>query len=226
MLLSIFSNLFAQKKIDSIFYSKAKENAVNFFNQKYESQLPINKGFIYRQSLSQTEYFGTTFFGEHPTYRGDIFYSGNLYENVELAYDLQNDNIIHIKPTGEWIVLIKSKTSYFDLGNRHFITTAADSSKAFYELLSDGKAQLLAKHVLVINKYLAGSFKKEISRTAISYVNVNGQIYPARSRNDLLKAFSDKRKDVANYIKEQDLSFGKNSDSSVLSVVKYYNGLN
>lgn len=225
VLLCFFAS--AQSTTDSLFYSKSKSNAISFFEQRYDPQLAINKGTIFRQ-VNLDEYYGTTILGKNLIYKGNVVFQGETYADVDLAYDVKSDNLIHVKTTGEWILLLKSAVAHFNLGDRNFVNLSVPKQQinGFYEVLSAGTTQVLAKHRIVANRYYPGTFKKELEVKTVYFIQNKSMFYPIKSKNDLANALIDKKKEVLNFMKEQSLSLKDNEVQAIKAVVNFYNNLN
>lgn len=224
LMLSFFGAI-GQNTSDSLFLAQSKSKALAVFDKNYDAQLPINKGVIFRPIDSKI-YYGSTYLGEGIN-KGNVLYRGEWYPNVDLVYDMNSDNLIHVKQTGEWITLMKDEIKSFSLGKRNFISTKLeDGASGFYELIFSAKNQLLAKHSIKIGNYNTKIFRKEIKQKVNYIINNKNVYYEIFSKSDVLRAFKDKRNEVANYIKKENLDFNDDLETSIKKVMIFYDKLN
>lgn len=221
-----FSNAFAQINKDSVFLYQAKEVAINTFDKEYDSQLSINKGIIFRP-IDGRVFDGSTYLGDKEIYKGNVLYKDEWFNNIDLVYDIKSDNLIHVKRTGEWIGLSKNEVRNFSLGNRNFINLESNGIEpsGFYELIFSDKIQVLAKHSLDISTYNTQTSKRDLTQVVVYMINNNNVFYVINSRNDLLRAFKDKRNEIVAFLKTENLDVKKSPEMVIKEVIIFYNKL-
>jgi hypothetical protein len=86
---------------------------------------------------------GFPFLGSPDPLKGSVFYDGNLYEDVGMQYDLEEDNLVIRDYSGNYsICLVKQKIAYFIIDGHRFVYLQAGNglpSAGFYESLYSGK---------------------------------------------------------------------------------------
>jgi hypothetical protein len=225
LLVLSFTHVFSQQIVGEALNNEAKQNALKIFDELYSNQLPISKGVIFRPIDSKV-YAGSTYLGGGIN-KGRVIYNGILYSDVDLVYDLKSANLIHVKSTGEWISLIKSDVKMFTLGERDFINLKVreDSVANFYEVILSGQNQLLAEHSIKIGNYNTKIFRRELEQKVRYLAQNKNSYYYVNSKNDVQKAFKDKKLEVSKFIKNEGLDFNNNLIESIKEVMRYYNKL-
>ena len=146
-------------------------------------------------------------FYESPNYlKGDVYYGGQDYYNLDLKYDLVGDQVI-VKSTGELnfleIQLIKQKVERFRIRDRNFVYYNANEvvEAGFYEeAYKDEDNVLLVKYIKsprerFRNNYVSYTFKEEQvyfikSGETTKKINRVGDIRRLfKDRSELLKSY-------------------------------------
>lgn len=89
----------------------------------------------------------TPFFQGEEFLRGNVLYTANYYNNVELQYDCIDDVVLLKDPLrARRMALIKEKVDAFTLGGHHFIKLEWLGQRGeFYEQLYKGKRSVLVR---------------------------------------------------------------------------------
>ncbi len=226
LLLLSFTNSFSQDATNTSAVHPGKGVALASFDKLYFDQLPISKGVIFRPIDSKL-YAGSTYLGEKQNYLGDVFYQKEWYTGLTLIYDVYTDQLIHIKPTGEGIVLVKPEVEAFTLEGRRFINNPAVEGQgpSFFELILAGKAEVLVKHSIKIGNYNVRTLQRPLqNRTRLIIYNA-GDYYEINGRSDVLAALKNKRSEISAFIKNQKPDFKNSLEESVKRIVVYFNQL-
>src|SRR5690348_14223780 len=114
---------------------------------------------LYKDSLKENLriYNGNEFAGNYPgvpghpffeyaePQQGSVFYDGIRYPDVQLSYDIINDEIIFTDPVKNRVIkLVTQKVDWFTIGEHLFVNIRPDSNSVnfpgsgFYESLYDG----------------------------------------------------------------------------------------
>lgn len=201
---------------------------------------PINAPYLYNgpEYADYTRRYhtrtGHQFYLQPEALPGTAHYNDRAFANVSLQYDIVLDQVVLLQPGNPLrIRLIDEKVQGFSVDGHRFVRIVADSATGgtirtgYYELLTDGSVQVLAKRSKRIyerlNKpYIDASFE-EGNRL---YMQKAGRYYSVRNKGAALRLLANRGKEVQQYLKEHHLRFNKaNREKSVVELVSYYNGL-
>lgn len=162
---------------------------------------------------------------------GNVSYDGLIYQQVSLLYDMVKDEIIVRHPNRFPLALIKDKTDSFSFAGHAFIkfkepNEAGAASENFYEQLYSGHIKLLAKKRKLIEESTEGPsvIRKIRSRTQY-YILRDGDLWATKNKNTLLSLLKDKRNELQQFIKSNDLRFKENFEEDMVKTVAYYDQL-
>ena len=122
------------------------------------------------------------------------------------------------------------------MGNKTFVYLSfhkdTNSEMDFFEVILDGKARLLIRHIAEIipsnyNVALSEGRKKDrivMKETYYLQKDKEEPVFIDKKGKSIQLAFSDKTKEVSEFIKKEKIVF-KEKDSLV-SLIKYYNSIN
>ena len=152
--------------------------------------------------------------GKHKFYKSpefltaNLWYDGQPYYDIPLKYDLFEDQLIISLQTdaGSSIIqLLKEEVAGFQLDGKQFVHLkgievfkSKDQVDGFYEVLEEGnsltlykKHQKLRKKVLE-NKAILNEFRND----DLYYILHEDLFYPIKSKNDLIKIFPQRKKQI------------------------------
>ncbi|WP_435263748.1 hypothetical protein [Tenacibaculum sp. nBUS_03] len=146
---------------------------------------------------------------------------------------LKIDNLNYDIENKQFVAKISNDSIYI-FNNLKTVKTPLSSFKnidgTFYELLVDGKVQLLKEYTgkykkAVINKMTNQVVKKpQYVKTEILYLRQNKKIKKIKlKRSSIQKITSSKKEDIKKYIKSNKLSYKKEND--VIKILNYFNEL-
>ena len=165
---------------------------------------------------------------------GSVHYNGQLFGNVRLTYDVVRDQVVLAQPTSPLTLsLINENVRGFAINDRRFVRLRADSTAGgvirtgYYEVLADGRAQLLARRAKRQQEQIVQGFVDvEFIPTDRLYLQKDGVYYAAGRKAAVLRLLADHGKEVQQYVQERHLSFKKaRFEVSMAQLVSYYNGL-
>ena len=176
---------------------------------------------------------------EHPYYLSenwilsDVKYDGEWFRNVPILYDLARGTLITAHYyTGSRMELIDSSVDEFIIQDHHFLNVSPsrdtfNTSRGIYELLHDGRTDVLSKRFKKISERIEGT---EVMRAFIEsdavFVVKSGNFRRITFKNDLWEALKDKKKELKNYSRNQGLfKLTNNKEYSIIALVKYYDSL-
>lgn len=218
-------------KPDSTLEQISLRKAIDFYHESIGSQSPLYNG---REYVNYDEFItGHQFFESDLLEEGSIMYDGTLYRNINLLYDIVQEEVIveHFNKYFK-IILPKHRVDFFSLLNHTFIWINSDSlqnqvlSPGFYEKLYEGKVNLLAKRTKIIEEKIEGrSVARKFLPVNYFYI-AKGNVYqPVKSKNSVLKVFEDHKKEVRKYIRSLGINYKANRETAIVKMTQHYDKL-
>lgn len=219
-------------KTDSSIYAESITEAVALYKQFIgnESELYNGTNYLFYNNNIQD---GIPYFESKNFNIGYIVYNGILYENIQLLYDIVKEEVITYVPnTGFAFRLFNDKISSFGLLNHNFIRFVKDSTEklmktGFYDVLYSGTHNTLyVKHIKNIGEDLSsGKLRNFIIESRAYYLKKNELIYHIKNKKDVLKILSEKKTEIKQFIRKNDLKLKKNMDMPMTKIIAYYDSL-
>jgi hypothetical protein len=226
--LTIFLGLFILKSSaqnvpeDTLLYSSTAKQVIDYFNTsiaeqseiyngaKYELYPPANKGTFY-------------FLDKNYCVPSLIRYNGTWFKNIPVLYDVHNDAMISVNGNNLF-VLDAERTSDIYLLDHHFIylntKNPDDLAPGFYDLLYDGRSQVLVKRTKLVDESKTTEIVYE-DKTAI-YVKKDNKYLLVSSKGTLMDIFKSKRKELNQYLKSNKIKYNKDEEGAVARLASYY----
>lgn len=210
---------------DASTYNDGVNNMVGAFDAQVGLGGRLFNGYIYKGYESTMQ--GSPFLDEQESFSpGAVDYDGEQFHNVPLKYDIYSDQLIAQFGDAAPIQLVKDKIKSFDLMHRHFIQiTNGKVKNGFYHEIYGGKSQ-------VINKLEKQTEVNKSIRIFVPvhdyqeyYIVKNGSYIPVNSLSDVLDVFADKKKELRDFIKNDNIQFNKLKEYSMAQIAQYYDRL-
>jgi hypothetical protein len=218
---------------DSAFFQKAVNNTVAFYHQSLGDQSGLYNGI---QHAGYPFVFET---GDHPFFysaaatTGAVVYNNIVYPNINLHYDEVADVLIFEDATHR-IQLINERVSRFTIAENNFIRIVKDSlgesaiSSGFYNLLYEGNTAAIKKEVKKIREEVRNNSEgvlRHIETKTYYYIKKKNEYYAVKRKKNVLGLLKDKKKEVQQYIKDNNLSFKNDRDNMLKKITAYYDQL-
>jgi len=217
--------------------SHSQNNASTSLHDWYDSKvgkenLDVNNGKIllnYDKILKNNDRF---YFQNYTS--GTVVYDNQLYNNVLLNYDINNDDLI-IKPNGENdkmpIVLNKSKVNSFNVNGKNYINLRYNKilnnevvSGFYEEVLLNNKVNFYIKHIKdrrqIINDNLVFDDFTSTNSFVILYKN---QYYKITNKKSLTTVFPELKKNINEYYSNNSSIEKSNKAKFLEDLFKYLN---
>jgi hypothetical protein len=207
---------------DTLLYSNSAKLVIDYFNTtiaeqseiyngaKYELYPPANKGTFY-------------FLDKNYCVPSLIRYNGTWFKKIPVLYDIHNDAMISVNGNNLF-VLDAERTSDIYLLDHHFIylntKSQDDLAPGFYDLLYEGKSQVLVKRTKLIDESKTTEIIYE-DKTAI-YVKKDNKYFPVSSKGALMDIFKNKSKELKQYLKSNKIKYNKDEQGAVARLAGYY----
>jgi len=187
---------------------------------------------------TQYEFYPFPFQESHPYFEtssftsGTVTYSGVTYTGVPLLYDIVRDELVLLHYDSiHRVSLVNENTASFSLAGHHFIRIERDSTQkvlpaGFYDELHQGQVSFLVKRTKDLEEVIDN--RNVVSRVVYKkryFVLNGGAYYAVKNKKALLRLFKDKKNEIQQFIKQDKISFKRNEEMAMKSVVAYYDQL-
>ncbi len=214
-----------QNKVDTAFLALSKTKSIELYSQAFLNQSRLYNGSDYIIYQSHDE--------EHPYFKiedwtnGSIVYEGELYNNVDLLYDISSDNVIIEHNRGNPIKLLDEKIQSFSLLSHKFVRLKGDEtnkiSEGFYDQLYDGPSKVYAKHWKIYQESLdQGEVIPRFEEGNQHYIVKKGIFYAVKSKGSVLQVFDDRKQDVKDFIRKNHIRFKTDREKAIVSITEFY----
>jgi hypothetical protein len=215
---------------DSTLLIQQLKNSKNYYYLQLGDQSRLLNGIKYVPYKNQY-YVGHAYFLTSDLQNAGFSYDGTEFYDVPVLFDIYKELLVTKDREGSgYMSLINQKLTRFTIGNHHFEQIIADSTETviktgFYEILNNGKTQLLSKRYKKPEEEKSGiTMTITFMPNDKFYLLRSNEYYNVSSKGDLLKLLKDKKNDLEKYIKLSKLSFDKNDkEASMIRLVIYYN---
>jgi len=217
---------------DTNLVSKQLKSAAQYYTNKIIDQSRLLNGIKYLPYRNQ-DYTGNGYYNTTELQRAYIRYDDVDFYDIPVLYDLHKDLLILRRRDDQgYMSLLNSKLDKFVVNNHTFIKIVADSAEkiiktGFYDVLHDGNLQLLARRTKDIEIEKSGITIRNVFVPYTKYfLRKKNTYYDISGKKDMLKVLKDKKQELEQFIKANNLSF-KNEDlePSMIKSTNYYNQL-
>ena len=211
---------------DSVLYSNAAVNAINYFNSNIGDQSEIYSGTQY--DLLPPANKGTFYFLDKSYCTPSLIcFNAKWHKDIPVLYDIYNDIMVSVN--GNYLFVMKSdKLSDVFLLDHHFIyfdpKGQYNMPTGFYDELYDGRSKVLVKRIKTIFDHQVSAQFAEIIYEDHStiYLKKGDEFLEIGSKGDLKKALADKKKQVNEFMRVNKIRFNKDKEGAVSKVADYY----
>jgi hypothetical protein len=159
---------------------------------------------------------------------GSVSYDGVNIGGLKLMYDESLDELVAHDISKIYMVqLVKQKVDSFSIDGHRFVQLRRDASfisqpdPGFYEVLHEGRLVALKKEIKrIAEKTGTGSFERSFETRSAYYILDGKRYYQVNNQRDLIAVLGNK-KELRLYIRENNLSYKRNPDELVASVIAY-----
>jgi len=163
---------------------------------------------------------------------GSLTMNGKHYANVNLNYDIYNDELLIPKNNGAILQLNKEMVDSFSLEvnsrKYYFRNTDPDSLdgiKGFVNVLYRGSSALYVKYRKSIDLLAVDDKYDLFFQTQKIYLVKKGVVYQIGSKRDLLKALQEDKTQIKAFLKKNGLTISRKLPDSFIPVVRFYDSL-
>jgi hypothetical protein len=148
-----------------------------------------------------------------------------------MLYDVYSDNLVVLLYNHYTeVVLIKEKVASFDFSTHHIVNIDTLSLPAnaaikpgFYDEIYKGKLQVLVKRSKSIQTTSGMStLESYFSASTHYYLKKNNVYYEIDGKGSLLDILKDKKKDIQQYIRANQINYRKDPIDALVKIASYY----
>jgi hypothetical protein len=202
------------------FYSAIGDQSRLYNGPEYTFYDPLIKGSPY---LNDVDTFET----------GSVSYDGFDYNGVSILYDLNKGCVVILLSNKVTMIkLLSEKVASFDITGHHFIRLKTENAKGlasgFYDQLYKGGIELLVKSskpILKTSANLSGTIETYFSLSKDTYLKKNGVYKSISGKSAMLGVLKDKKKELKQYIGNNNINFDDNKEEAMVKVAAYYDQL-
>jgi hypothetical protein len=202
---------------------------VSLFTEANASQSRLNNG---REYVHPASYIlGHPFFETKMWTPGKLVYDGVPFNNIGMLYDISKDELVILNfALPNKLTLVRQKVREFTLLDHKFIYLNLDtqrriSEEGFYDQLYHSKVSVLVKRKKIVevsrNTTLDANFVEENQY----YLVKENVLYPVRSKASVLKLLKDKKTDLLQYLRKNDITFRLDPENAIVRMAAYYDQL-
>jgi hypothetical protein len=175
------------------------------------------------------------YFKNNEWVNGTIVFKGRNYEAEGLKFDIENDKLIYLMYTQDYmmncIALDENFISGFSISNSTFKyynwlknNRGCRQKDGYYEVVFDGNLKFLVrweKSLSISN--ISASIKYNVTNEM--FLLKNNKVKRVHSMTKLRRQLKDKKKDIKKYVGDNNLKLNRSHYSSAAKVLKFYEGL-
>lgn len=226
-----FTWVFPQSGKDTTFLSAAIQNSIQLYQQAIGGQAKLYNGSKYlapEHTVDQHPYFFSV-----DWIMGDVFYDGEIFENVPLMYDILNGQLIteHYS-SGHPIQLIVEKLSHFSIAGHNFEKIENESVGGslpltdFYDILYPGETKVIARRQKILREQIVSNvIEASFDEKGRYFIFKNGVFFQVKSKASVLKILEDKKQDLKKFLKKNPIRFSENRELVLKSLAQFYDTL-
>jgi hypothetical protein len=215
---------------DSSSQQNALNNSTTLFYASLGKESPLFNGKEYYDYDLKTT--GNAYFLDINAFStGSVTYDGILFKGVPLLYDVYSDNVVALLYNHfTKYSLIREKVSGFDLLDHHIVNIDSLSlpgnsviKSGFYDEIYHGKLQVLVKRSKNIQTTSGQSTLESYFSASIHYyIKKNSVYYEISSKGELLDLLKDKKKDIQQFIRANQINYRKQTIDALAKIASYY----
>ena len=170
------------------------------------------------------------FFHDNYWKSGFVEYEGEKYSISMMKYDVQNDAVVMLKMTGSLgypIQLDKKTIPVFLIEGHRFVYRNDFKNPGYYEVICDSDVKVWAKWTVWEKIDANSNLKIPLFVSELLFIILkNDDYYEVKNLNELYKVYSDRKRDLKKFTKENKLSFRNDKPGTIKILTEEYDNLN
>lgn len=228
--ISLFIYLFILFTRNSLYGIGANDSGSAWINIIEQDTLKGNQ-ILYNGREWRNLYYGVEenqfLFSEQPL-PGSVTINGKSFKNINIRYDIYNDEIMTLTNRGSILQLNKEMVDSFNIifGNKtyRFTNIREDSLKGFkgyVNVLYERKSALYIKYRKEIELLaVEGKYDKFFQSRKIYFMK-DGIVHQINSKSDFFKVLNKDKAQIRNFIKKNKLKVSKREPESFVPIIEY-----
>jgi hypothetical protein len=208
--------------IKSQFLNNSKQALEDTVNKRTEADFPFIIG---RSHKPVTNKISHPYFNENKWISGSLVYDGRIYKAANLKYDIEKDKLIYLMYTQDFVMNTIALDENFipefcllDITFKYYTNKYVGAIKpGYYEVVFDGKLKFLV-HL----KKSEPLGDKPYSVSAEMFLLKDNQMIRIKSLEKLINQLKDKKQDVKNFVRDNNLTLSQSDYSSASKVLTFY----
>ena len=231
ILLSFLLFLLARYSVHSQQYQSRQEQSayLSWFDKQVGLEnTALYEGIVYRE-MYRTINDKVKFYRTAQWLNGSVVYSGQLFTNLELKYDVFEDRLLIKKLDrlgGGPMLLFKDKVTSFTIDGTEFVNISDPKIDRLFngycELLWSNQVRLLAKHRKkdFVRKDRSASYHEFIDRNKEYMLEIGNNHFPINKKRDLQQLFPDLKKEIDSFFQKNKRLRSRDIDAFMISLVQ------
>jgi len=178
---------------------------------------------------------GFPYFNSPDWVRGSVGINGQVYEEIELKYNIERDKLI-LKTSDRsgkslFIILNDELIELFQIGEHLFINSSMLSSRkrlnTYLELIYDEEIMFLRSFIKThLSEYSdKNPFGRYSTQKSQSYIFSNSELYHVGTKKSFLEYFEPQRKEIKKYLKKNKIKYKDASNIELINLMTFCNEL-
>ncbi|NSW93909.1 MAG: hypothetical protein HPY62_04265 [Bacteroidales bacterium] len=174
---------------------------------------------------------GTQFYLTDKYLKGSVYIKGHKYDDLDLRYDICNDELVLKYETWPVIYMNKELVDSFSVSfdrTHKIINTGINRSGMFggyVNLLYSGPTSLYVKYTKKIYPLGDNGLKDLFVEKHYVFLKKNDKIVPVSNSKKFLKLLNDKKKEVRHFIKSKGYRVSSGKPETFVPILEFYDSL-
>lgn len=198
-------------------------------NLPADRQLLLNGRIWHNQYLKA---FDDQFFLSNTFLKGSVTFNGRKYDNLDLLYDIANDELILGAETYPIIIMNKEMVDSFSLITRNriynFINGISDTANVlngYLNVLYNGPTTLYVRYFKKLLPMAVDGRYDLFYQEHDIYLKIGNQITRITGKKKLLNLLEDKKREIRYFLKSKRLKLLQNNPETYVPVLKHYDSI-
>lgn len=191
---------------------------------------PLLNGRVWHNKYSKAR--GDQFFLSNTFLKGSVTYNGKRFDNLDLQYDIANDELILKIESYPIIMMNKEMVDSFSLlfESRQYkiINTGNDTAsilKGYVNVLYNGPSTLYVKYTKYIRPLALDGIFDLFQEEHRIYLRKDSEILPVTGKRKFFDLLGDKREEIRHFIKSYKLKIVHKNPVTYVPVIEYYDSI-
>lgn len=212
------------------FSGRVLKARTDILQQEIKDKQSLLNGRIWRNQYLKVS--GDQFFLSDKFLKGSLTFNGRRFNNLDLMYDIADDELILKGESYPTIILNKEMVDSFSLffGNHiyHIINMGNDSSslmKGYINVLYEGPSALYVKHIKRIQPLAVDGRVDLFYQEHRTFLLKEDKIHQVKGKQSLLHLLSDREREIREYIRSRRIKLVSRDPDSFIPLLRYYDSL-